>query len=94
MSIKQLLFDDLGELVLPADLLLDPANDTIEAPHDPRFQIARKMEAFISRIGPVNTCHGPTAAPAADFDIGLYQQFSSIMYEQITNETNALPSYP
>lgn len=52
-SIKQLLFDDLEEVVLPADLLLDPANDDVEAPQDPRFQIVRKMEAFLSRSGPV-----------------------------------------
>lgn len=93
MSIKQLLFDDLEELVLPADLLLDLTNDTIEAPYDPRFQIARKMEAFLSRIGPVIFCHESTSAPATDFDIGLYRQFSSIMYEQIANETHALPYY-
>ncbi len=53
-SIKQLLFDDLEELVLPAGLLLDPANDDVEAPQDPRFQIVRKMEAFLSRSGPVS----------------------------------------
>lgn len=52
-SIKQLLLDDLDEVVLPAGLLLDPTNDDVEAPQDPRFQIVRKMEGFLSRSGPV-----------------------------------------
>ena len=49
LSFKQLLFDDLDELVLPADMLLDPANAEVEAPQDPRFQIARKIDAFITK---------------------------------------------
>jgi hypothetical protein len=49
MSFKQLLFDDLDELVLPADLLLDLTNGDVEAPQDPRFQIAKKMDAFAIR---------------------------------------------
>ena len=66
ISIKQLLFDDLEEVVLPADILLDPINNDIEAPHDPRFQIARKMEAFLSKLGPVHVLSKVTPAPAAD----------------------------
>lgn len=53
MSVKQFLFADLGEIVLPAHLLIDPANDLVEAPHDPRFQISRKLEVFITRAGEV-----------------------------------------
>lgn len=48
-SIKRFVFNDLGQIVLPANMLIDPANDLVEAPHDPRFQIARKMEAFVLR---------------------------------------------
>ena len=66
ISIKQLLFDDLEEVVLPADILLDPINSDVEAPHDPRFQIARKMEAFLTKLGPVNVLSTMTATPAAD----------------------------
>ena len=53
ISTKQFVFDDLGQIVLPANLLIDPANDLVEAPHDPRFQIARKMEAFALRAAEV-----------------------------------------
>ena len=49
MSFKQLLFDNLDEVVLPFDLLLDPTNADIEAPQDPRFQTAKRMEAFVIR---------------------------------------------
>lgn len=50
---QQLLFDDLAELVLPADVLIDPANNDIEVPQDPRFQIAGRMDTFLSRAGQV-----------------------------------------
>ena len=53
-SFKQFIFDDLGEIVLPANLLIDPANDLVEAPNDPRFQIARKLEDFVARGGEVD----------------------------------------
>lgn len=52
-SIKQFVFDNLDEIVLPANLLIDPANDLIEAPFDPRFQISRKMETFALRAAEV-----------------------------------------
>ncbi|KAL8912645.1 MAG: hypothetical protein Q9171_002370 [Xanthocarpia ochracea] len=51
ITITKLIYDDLAELVLPADALLDPANGNVEAPHDPRFQMAREMGAFVLRIG-------------------------------------------
>jgi len=49
MSIRQLLDDDLSSLVLAEDPLLDPKNDDIEVPHDPRFNIAKRMETFRER---------------------------------------------
>ena len=54
MSVKQLLYDDLAELVLPYDLLLDPNNEEIEVPHDPRFQIASRMTAVVVRATQVS----------------------------------------
>lgn len=54
MSIKQLLFDDLAEIVLPADILIDPLNSEVEIPKDPRFQIAKRMDMFIARAGQVS----------------------------------------
>lgn len=54
MSLKQLLFDDLEELVLPADILVDPANSHIEAPQDPRFQISKRMDVFVTKAADVS----------------------------------------
>ena len=54
MSLKQFIFHDLAELVLPLDTLIDFRNSDVEAPHDPRFQIAQKMELFVSRVGQVS----------------------------------------
>ena len=56
-SIKQFLFDSLGEMVLPGSILIDSANDEVEPPHDPRFQIVKKMDEFITRTADVS-CHG------------------------------------
>jgi N-alpha-acetyltransferase 35, NatC auxiliary subunit len=49
MSIRQVLDDDMASTVLPAHKLLDRANDEIELPHDPRFNMASRMEIFRSR---------------------------------------------
>ncbi|KAL8944918.1 MAG: hypothetical protein Q9216_000079 [Gyalolechia sp. 2 TL-2023] len=51
ITITKLIFDDLEELVLPADILLDPANGNVEAPHAPRFQMAKEMRGFVLRVG-------------------------------------------
>ncbi|KAK6341037.1 hypothetical protein TWF696_009347 [Orbilia brochopaga] len=51
MSIKQLLLDDVKELVLPADDLFDPRNDLSEMPSDTRFQIRQRMDWFVERAG-------------------------------------------
>ena len=55
MSIKQLIFDDLEEIVMPASSLIDSANAHVEAPQDPRFQIYEKMDHFITRAADVST---------------------------------------
>jgi len=49
-SIRQIIDDDLSIVVLPCSNLLDPANDTVEAPHDARFAIAHQMELFRQRV--------------------------------------------
>ncbi|KAM0330519.1 hypothetical protein ACHAQA_003466 [Verticillium albo-atrum] len=46
MSIRMLIDNDLAIVALPCSILLDRANDDIEAPQDPRFIIAETMEAF------------------------------------------------
>ncbi|KAK4142788.1 Mak10 subunit, NatC N-terminal acetyltransferase-domain-containing protein [Dichotomopilus funicola] len=49
LSIRRVMDDDLSIVVLPDSILLDPINDTIEAPHQPRFIIASHMEIFRQR---------------------------------------------
>ena len=56
-SIKRFLFDSLEEMVLPGSVLIDAANDEVEAPHDPRFQIVKKMDDFVTRTADVS-CYG------------------------------------
>lgn len=53
MSIKQLIFNDVEEIVLPADILVDSTNSDVEAPQDPRFQIARGMDDLVTRTADV-----------------------------------------
>jgi hypothetical protein len=55
MSLKQLLYDDLAEVTLPASPLLDRAYEEVELPSDPRFQIAKSMDEFVQRMGSVST---------------------------------------
>lgn len=50
VSVKQFLYDDLAELVLPSSILLEANTDEVELPSDPRFQIARHMEGFVKRF--------------------------------------------
>jgi hypothetical protein len=47
---KQLLVGELADMVLPADILLDTANGNVEAPQDARFQLARCLDSFITRV--------------------------------------------
>jgi len=49
LSIRQIVDNDLSIIVLPGSRLLDPANDEVEAPHDPRFAMAHQMEIFRQR---------------------------------------------
>ncbi|KAM3084260.1 N-alpha-acetyltransferase, non-catalitic subunit [Clarireedia jacksonii] len=49
MSIREVLDGDFASLTLPADKLLDRSNDEIEVPHDPRHNMAKRMELFRSR---------------------------------------------
>ena len=58
MSLKQLLFDDLEEVSLPADVLVDDKNDDVEAPQNPRFQIAKQMDEFVTRAADVRSAFG------------------------------------
>ena len=55
-SFTSFIYDDLAEIVLPAHLIVDIANYEIEAPQDPRFQIARRMERFIANAGQASSC--------------------------------------
>ena len=61
MSVKQLLFDDLEDVSLPASILVDPKNDEWEAPQHPRFQINAKMETLIARSADVSSTRKSTA---------------------------------
>lgn len=54
VSFKQLVLDELEETVLPGDVLVDPANGDIEAPQDPRFQIAKIMDGFVAKVAVVS----------------------------------------
>ncbi|GKZ21510.1 hypothetical protein AbraIFM66951_006692 [Aspergillus brasiliensis] len=50
VPVKQFLYDELAELVLPSSILLEANMDDIEVPSDPRFQIAKQMDAFVQRF--------------------------------------------
>jgi len=49
MSVRQILDDDLAGTVLPGHQLLDRINDEVEATHDPRHNMAARMEIFRAR---------------------------------------------
>ena len=51
---KDIIFADIGRIVLPGSNLINPRNDEIEAPHDPRFKIAQTMEAFARSVADVS----------------------------------------
>lgn len=50
VPVKEFLYDELAELVLPANILLESNTDEVEVPSDPRFQIAQKMDGFMKRF--------------------------------------------
>ncbi|KAI1496275.1 Mak10 subunit, NatC N-terminal acetyltransferase-domain-containing protein [Biscogniauxia marginata] len=49
-SIRQILDHDLSITVVPCGPHIDPANDNIEVPTDPRHQTAAQMEIFRQRV--------------------------------------------
>ncbi len=51
------IFADLEELVLPEDPLLDPENELIEMPSDPRYMINATMNAFADTVAKVGPCN-------------------------------------
>lgn len=53
VPVKDFLYGELAELVLPASLLLEANIDEVEVPSDPRFQIAQKMDGFLKRFSQV-----------------------------------------
>lgn len=53
VSVRQFLYDDLAELVLPSSILLRANTDEVELPSDPRFRIAQVMEGFVKRFAQV-----------------------------------------
>ena len=54
IPVKQFLYNDLAELVLPASRLLQQEDDEIEIPSDPRFQQAKSMDGFVKRVAQVS----------------------------------------
>ncbi|KAJ5788742.1 NatC N(alpha)-terminal acetyltransferase Mak10 subunit [Penicillium paradoxum] len=50
VPVKEFLYDELAELVLPANILIEANTDEVEMPSDPRFQIAQKMDGFMKRF--------------------------------------------
>ncbi|KAJ5888620.1 hypothetical protein N7495_008661 [Penicillium taxi] len=49
---KQLIYEDIAELVLPSSIILEASKDETEVPSDPRFQIAQLMEGFVKKFAP------------------------------------------
>lgn len=50
MPHMELLLTDLRELTLAGDVLIDLTNWEIELPRDPRHQMARKMDEFMTKV--------------------------------------------
>lgn len=53
VPVKEFLYDELAELVLPSNILLEANTEEVEVPSDPRFQIAQKMDGFVKRFSQV-----------------------------------------
>ena len=54
MSFKELILDNLREIVLPADMLLNSSNFDVEAPQDPRFHVAKRIDEFMATTADVS----------------------------------------
>lgn len=50
VPLKQFLYNDLADLVLPSSVLLQANMEETEMPSNPRFQIAQMMDGFVKRI--------------------------------------------
>lgn len=57
LSIKQFIYDDLADLVLPASQIIDFMNDEVENPSNFRFQLAQHMENFVKKVAQVLAHH-------------------------------------
>lgn len=55
IPVKTFLFDSMAEISLPASILLDSANENVEAPQDPRFQINARMDTMLARCSDVGS---------------------------------------
>lgn len=62
LSIKQFIYDDLADLVLPASQIIDYMNDEVENPSDFRFHLAKHMENFVKKMAQVLTYPLPSAS--------------------------------
>ncbi|KAI9752782.1 MAG: hypothetical protein M4579_005488 [Chaenotheca gracillima] len=77
LSVKQLLFDDLAEAALPADAMLDQSFSEVELPSDPRFEINKRLEAFVVRAGP---------AEEIDAELQSFTKEEPIMNQSISRD--------
>ena len=50
-SLKEFIFKHLRRLVMPANVVLDPAFEAIELPSDQRFQLASQLDDFVFKCG-------------------------------------------
>ena len=53
VPVREFLYDELAELVLPSSVFLQANMDETEMPSDPRFQIASLMDGFVKRFSQV-----------------------------------------
>ena len=88
---RKIVVDDLEETILPADVLIDPANMEVEAPHDDRFQIARRMETFVNRVRDVRTAIAPSIH-TLNRSAAVLRLPKSSAHEPIPHQENALSS--
>ncbi|KAG8526336.1 uncharacterized protein KY384_000329 [Bacidia gigantensis] len=73
-TFKALILNDLAETVLPASNLIDPKNEDVEVPQDPRFKINEIIDDFIRR-----------SAEAREIDIDLWTYIDDEVDEKHTN---------
>lgn len=89
---KDLLMDDLEELVLPGDILIDRANMEVEAPHDDRFQIARRMESFVNKARDVRVILTFSPHALTSLSAAVLRLPTGPAHEPFTHKEDALPS--